>query len=361
MSNRRDSATLRLLVEALASDAIVRARDQFGPPGYSSHFYSNHAGGGAFPHHHPPPEEHASSTFAGIIPTLRRIFLFLAVGVCLLISSLGLYGVFYAATMPELHASVSLYFDYTGMARHPAPSNVLPMPPPCMVGVDANCTNGSVTAATYECTNGTTASNGPSNITHEACDETPVVEPIAPPSTLPTATANEGDNVDGAVEGAPWAVADLFSQHSRWEAHHPDVLPPPITQAHILTPGTAHYMEVLLDLPESERNLQMGMFGVLVVLQSGNGTRLASSMRAARIPYESFWISVVRKVICIVPHMIGALPESRRVLVPSFRHYVESERLPLVRSEIRCVWCSTSSGGDNQSILGRLEGRPVGS
>lgn len=131
-------------------------------------------------------------------------------------------------------------------------------------------------------------------------------------------------------QGSPHAVVDLFSQQDQWVAHHPSIMPPAKSKTRMLPRGTHHYIEVLLDLPESELNRNMGMFGVLVELQSSNKTMLASSMRSARFPHESKWIAVTRKIICIVPIMLGALQETRRLLIPSFRFFVESKALPLV-------------------------------
>jgi hypothetical protein len=337
MANRRaDAPSIRLLAGALASaEAVVRAQNQLGPAGYSSSQFYSRYGSGAF-QYPPSQDEHIqSSTFMGILPLIRKAFLYLIASICLMMSSLALYGVFYKCAMPGLHASESLYFDYTGVARHPAPPNVLHTTVPSVVVGDV--LKDTVEGSMDECIeNASSFATAARNNTDEDKDEAPTV---ATPLTLPlssfpaaaASTSEESEKLDKIIQGAPWAVADLFAQQSRWEAHHPDILPPPKTKTHILTRGTAHYMEVLLDLPESEINRRMGMFGVFVELQSTNGTRLASSIRTARIPHESFWISVVRKVICIIPHMIGALPESRRVLVPSFRYYIESEKFPLVR------------------------------
>jgi hypothetical protein len=132
------------------------------------------------------------------------------------------------------------------------------------------------------------------------------------------------------IEEAPWAVADLFSKHTQWEPFQSDVVPKPLTDSRILKEAKPYYLEVALDLPESEINHMAGMFGVLVELQSSDGSRLASSMRAARLPHESRWISDVRKCLWLVPLILGAVEESRRVFVPSFRHFVESSETPLV-------------------------------
>ena len=88
--------------------------------------------------------------------------------------------------------------------------------------------------------------------------------------------------------------------------------------------------EVALTLPESEINLIAGMFGVFVELQSSNGTKLAFSMRAARLPYESPGIAFARKVVFLIPLLIGAVQESKTIVIPAFRHVVESSEQPMV-------------------------------
>mmetsp|Transcript_13825 Transcript_13825/g.22226 ORF Transcript_13825/g.22226 Transcript_13825/m.22226 type:complete len:528 (-) Transcript_13825:3106-4689(-) len=329
MVDRRDSGTIRYLLEALASEALVRSRrnqDHYGlgiPPPQ--------------PRHHPfDPDgfafqqqgERLHSTFIGIFPLLRKIFYYFVVSVLLLISSLGLYALFYYLVMPSLHASEKLYFDYTGMARHPAP-----VPPPAVYEALSESTKEAATIPE--------PTDVLQNLTNTSDTTTATRLPVAPsPSSSSRRTRKEEEQdlkKKLLLEKSPWAVADLFSQQSCWEAHHPDILPPPKTRTRILPSGKPHFIEVLLDLPESDLNRRMGMFGVLVELQSSNGTMLASSMRTARIPHESFWISVVRKAICIVPLMLGALQESRRVLVPSFRFYVESEKLPLQFVTVRLI------------------------
>jgi len=91
----------------------------------------------------------------------------------------------------------------------------------------------------------------------------------------------------------------------------------------------------------------IGTFSVLVELESGSSEinsykntkrkLLATSTRTARIPFESLWISNFRKAICIVPHMIGAIQESRRIVIPSYRYFVESAKFPLRYVTVRLV------------------------
>jgi hypothetical protein len=129
---------------------------------------------------------------------------------------------------------------------------------------------------------------------------------------------------------SPTASVDIFARHTSWEPLHPDVIPESISKTRILNPGKNYFLEVLLQLPESAVNTEAGIFSVRVDLTSKDGTVLARSHRSARIPHESGWISVVRKFLVLLPLILGALSETRTVLVASFRHYVESAAHPLV-------------------------------
>jgi hypothetical protein len=218
--------------------------------------------------------------------------------------------------MPGLHASEKLYFDYDGIPlrqQSTTPTRKAPLDADVEIPVatDFYCFNPDCDASSKR--------NEKSESPNHIDDNPPSISQQHPPHHQ---------------QGSPHAIADLFSRQNQWEAHHPDIVPHPKAENRILPRRTPHYIEVLLDLPESEKNRNIGMFGVLAHLQSSNGTMLATSMRTARFPHESRWISVIRKAICIIPLMLGALQESRRVLVPSFRHFVESEALPLVRFNI---------------------------
>jgi len=134
------------------------------------------------------------------------------------------------------------------------------------------------------------------------------------------------------AELEPWASVDLFAKNSPWEAANSDVLPSPLAEDRLLHAKQAYFIELALILPESDVNQKAGMFNVVTDVYSSDGTKLAVSRRSARLPHESHWIGVLRKLFCIVPLMIGASEESRTVTVPAFRHYVENTEHPLVRS-----------------------------
>lgn len=209
-------------------------------------------------------------TFIGLIPWIQRIFSLLCAVSLLLSLSMAEYGLFYIMVMPGNHATDQLYFDYT-----------------CRAGsrlCDANevCSTHTRESDTRRC--------------------------------------------------SPVTTMDLFMRHAQWEGFHDDVLPQPLASKRVLKQWQPYFIEIVLNMPESEANSQAGMFSVAVELQSSNGTALASSIRSARLPHESPWVGVVRKVAWLPGLLVGALTESRTLMIPSFRHYIESPDNPLVRS-----------------------------
>jgi hypothetical protein len=212
-----------------------------------------------------PYREHIPE-FGGVLPFVLRLLKTILLSGLLLTVSLASYWMCYQAAMPSRHSSKLLYFDYTG-------------------------------------------------------------------STLPRLMAAKVpflpvEDSESSYQG-PWALVDLFSKQPHWEAFSHEILPPPTTSTRLLQPKQDYYIEIVLDLPESEHNQMLGMFGVVTELYSRNGTKLALSRRSMRIPHESHWISVVRKMALLAPLLIGAMEETRTVTVPSFRHIVESLDLPL--------------------------------
>lgn len=240
---------------------------------------------------HPVDHSLANSQvgFVGILPILKQFAIISSILIFLLSTSLILYALFYMMIMPGYNATAKLYFDHSGIANHPT-TRILP------TKIDPVCNFQD------------------NNTSNPTC------------SFLPNWKKN-----------APWAVADLFSKHSHWEAFHDECIPNLVTERRLLKPGHSYYMEVSLDLPESNINRNSGIFGVAVELQSSNGTTLASSIRSSRMPHETSWISNIRKTILIVPILIGAIQESKVVTISSFRHFVEVSDLPLRYVTVRLI------------------------
>lgn len=251
-------AAFRAIVDHATSEALIRAQAL----GFSEL---------------PPAVDHNQAekeeSFVGIVPALIKAAKVLFLLIVLLLYSLFVYCLLYIAIMPGNIAAEKLYFDYSGIAKHPITSPGLPKK-------------------------------------HFRYQN---------PRML---------------EKAPWAVADFFSQHSQWEAYHDDSIPMLRTNDRVLNPGNMYQIEISLELPESDINIMSGLFSVLVEIQSSDGTMLASSIRPARFPHETGWVSTVRKGVLLAPLLVGASEEIRTIEVPSFRYLVENEDMPLVRMKI---------------------------
>lgn len=254
----QDPDMFRRLLEFAASAALTRARDFDLPRRVPQAFEG--------------PVHAVEDAFIGFVPLVKRFVTILGILVAVLCSSIVTYSLFYWVVMPGHHATETLFFDYSGVAKHPVPSY-----------------------------NGVNIEEG---------------SPLQP--------------LVDQFQYSPWAVADLFAKHSQWEHFDDEIIPKPITQSRVLKEKKPYFLEVVLDLPESETNRRTGIFGVYVELQSNDGKKLASSIRAGRLPHESLWVSTVRKIIWLGPLLVGAVEESRRIVVPSFRHFVESPESPLV-------------------------------
>jgi len=249
-----DPAAFRAIVHHATSEALTRAQAL------------------GFLERSPPTFENKQTefgdAFVGIVPALIKAGRILLLVTLFLLSSLFFYGLFYIAIMNEYNAAENLYFDYSGMVKHPVENPILP-------------------------------------------------------------TAHFRHQNQSILDNAPWAVADFFSQHSQWEGYNEDNVPSLLTSDRVLKAGNSYEVGVSLDIPESQINIMSGVFSVLVEILSSDGTMLATSIRSTRIPHETAWISTIRKGVLLAPLLVGASEESRTVAVPSFRYLVESEDMPL--------------------------------
>jgi hypothetical protein len=260
-------AATAAMVAAWSREAKVRPPPRYAPVGEDFPFDPNYV--------------HVDHAFMGVFPFLGRVIKTLAIGSLLLAISAGSYALFYQAAMPSLSASHSLFFDYTG------PLN------PSFLGKSSP----------------------------DVLDYT---------ESFYKFYGNLYNNHNKDQRPEPWAVVNLFAKHTSWESLQTEVLPTPIAEHRILKAKQPYFIEVVLTLPDSNLNREPGMFGVVTELYSHNGTQLAVSRRSTRFPHQSQWITVVRKILCLIPLLLGAVEEARTVVVPSFRHFVESRANPVV-------------------------------
>jgi len=233
------------------------------------------------------------------------------------------------------------------------------------------------------------SSTSSSNCSEQYCGTTNGIPP--PPPMIPPPTAS----------------IHLTAGHTQWYGYDPAVLPHTVpsnyyryhsptttmmrTKTAILKPNYPHFLQVLLTMPESNINRNLGMFMVQVLLRgdadddadgnSENGneynepsnsnsdeettekvppvnsqsqpqsqpqsqsqlqpalpqTILATSSRPAMLPHESTLVSMVRTCLSLGPLLFTGTGHTKAVVVDSFDQFVESGDRPLSHVEIRLL------------------------
>jgi seipin len=103
----------------------------------------------------------------------------------------------------------------------------------------------------------------------------------------------------------------------------------------ILAPGQRYFFELVLTLPESDINKQLGVFMVKVELRSVDRTLLASSKQHSMLPYESSIVTLFRKTMLILPLAFGLMSETKSVTLLLFDHYTDiSDKKPVSLVEV---------------------------
>ena len=239
-----------------------------------------------------------------LLSLIKRVVYASFVSTIILTLSVATYGVIYNLSMPRLAIRSPIYFDYNFVPeRH--------------------------LSGAY----GRYIKNQEVQFCHSGSDDNEIggqeeTKQCAHPTTK------------DARPAPPTAVVDLSMQHTQWHAYHEQVLPAKYEDTsgvHVIKPKRRHFVDLALTLPESDLNRQLGMMMVEVDLIASDGTLLASSGRPTMLPHESAIIGVARKIVLMVPILIGAVAEARTVVLESFDSYVESPELPLAAIVVRLV------------------------
>jgi hypothetical protein len=280
----------------------------------------------------------------GFLACLGRWIRYSIVFSILLMVSGVSYLAFYHAVMPTVIVSRPLYFEYHHHSSSSHHSN--------------QCSNPSFSTST----NNDKASR---NVHDNLHSETTPTGPLA--------------RIDLRSRQSPWEPC-VEHYYDDKEALSSDILTnPPVVIPGVdhmtsgLTPRRAYYLEAVLYVPESVVNRQTGMMGVHIELYSqpplkshqeittkpdtqeysdtnANDTSdttqqeavkdevdasprlIAVARRSTRLPHESSWIRTSRQMLCLFLYWIGAMKEEQSIPVSLFRHYVESDGYPLVRT-----------------------------
>jgi hypothetical protein len=184
---------------------------------------------------------------------------------------------------------------------------------------------------------------------------------------VPTSSSSNGRNIM-----YPKAEIDLMTTHTQWTAYVDDIFDPFVTKEsfhnempRILEPRQSYYIHLALTLPESSINRNIGMFMVNMKLYHSpnfasryranhhlhddddddedkqiseqQDVLLATSFRPAMLPFQSAYVSAVKKSTIMIPLVIGAVPEARTIVVESFDHFLESFQYPFTKVEIELI------------------------
>ncbi|GFQ99253.1 seipin [Trichonephila clavata] len=91
----------------------------------------------------------------------------------------------------------------------------------------------------------------------------------------------------------------------------------------LLAGGQVYSIEIVLDMPESDRNLNQGMFMIRLDMVSQQGEVLKSSRRPAILHYRSPLFKVIYTLFFVPALLAGTLEEKQSLSIPLFEKYVE--------------------------------------
>ena len=160
------------------------------------------------------------------------------------------------------------------------------------------------------------------------------------PASRP-AVVEEPDHHHNSIQGLydiqahPIARADLFWVHTQWQAYAP--VAPSKRTTRILHPDQRYFIDVALTLPDSDINREIGVFMLEACLRDRNETLLAVSRRAAMLPFESPLVKITRKIVFLIPLLLGTVSEAQTVVLNLFDHFVENDEFSLASVETRII------------------------
>ncbi|KAG8181379.1 hypothetical protein JTE90_025926 [Oedothorax gibbosus] len=96
----------------------------------------------------------------------------------------------------------------------------------------------------------------------------------------------------------------------------------------LLSRGQAYAIELALEMPESERNIQQGMFMIHLDMLSEKGEVLKTSRRPALLHYRSPLFKTIFTLFFVPALLAGTVEEKQSLSVPLFEKYVENCHQP---------------------------------
>lgn len=143
----------------------------------------------------------------------------------------------------------------------------------------------------------------------------------------------------------PTAFIDLYSTYNQWESFTDEHTILINDGSKMLRTNSKYYFEIHLTLPQSDMNLNLGMFMVQMELYDDAKVMLARSRRPAIFPYSSTLVWNIRRLSTIAPLVMGLIPETTTMVIHTMNHFDDHQHRPLRYVKIVLMLPSTSSGG----------------
>lgn len=119
-------------------------------------------------------------------------------------------------------------------------------------------------------------------------------------------------------ESSPYAIVD-FTENNRYDS--------------FLTADQAYDVSVDLDVPSSDRNVELGNFMIGVELKARNET-VQSSSRPCILTYQSHLFRIVYTFWRLIPLVLGFTKEDQRLKVTMLENMIESTEKPITQALI---------------------------
>lgn len=148
------------------------------------------------------------------------------------------------------------------------------------------------------------------------------------------------------------AFMDLTKLHEHWVSSN---FTNDMTSASMLVPDVAYDVEVLLNLPTSSENRNIGMFTLTSEIMSANNV-LATSVRPAMLPYRSILVEGAFTLVWLLPFITGISSESSLVHVTAFDQFIESSKHPITHVKFSLSEASLQLIGATAHFKAQLAG-----
>ncbi|KAL8099694.1 hypothetical protein AgCh_032094 [Apium graveolens] len=95
--------------------------------------------------------------------------------------------------------------------------------------------------------------------------------------------------------------------------------------------GQTYYVDLVLVMPESDYNLQVGMFQLVAEVMSSNGHVIDRSSQPCMLRFRSLPVRLVRTCLFSVPLILGLRFETQKITIPILRHKEGYQRTEAIK------------------------------